>query len=47
MPFSAGRPIMLCLVGDSGAGKSTLTDGCVAILGPDRVTDICLDDYHK
>ena len=47
MPFRAGRPIMLCLVGDSGAGKSTLSNGCVAILGPDRVTDICLDDYHS
>jgi phosphoribulokinase len=38
---------MLCLVGDSGAGKSTLSNGCVQILGPDRVTDICLDDYHS
>ena len=47
MPFRAGRPIMLCLVGDSGAGKSTLSHGCVALLGPDRVTDICLDDYHS
>ena len=47
MPFRAGRPIMLCLVGDSGAGKSTLSNGCVQILGLDRVTDICLDDYHS
>ena len=47
MPFRAGRPIMLCLVGDSGAGKSTLSNGCVEILGPDRVTDICFDDYHS
>jgi phosphoribulokinase len=47
MPFrAAGRPIMLCLVGDSGAGKSTLSNGCVALLGADRVTAICLDDYH-
>jgi phosphoribulokinase len=46
MEFRAGRPIMLCLVGDSGAGKSTLSNGCVEILGADRVTDICLDDYH-
>jgi phosphoribulokinase len=38
---------MLSLVGDSGAGKSTLTNGCVAILGEERVTDICLDDYHS
>lgn len=47
MPFRAGRPIMFCLVGDSGAGKSTLSNGCVALLGPERVTDICLDDYHS
>jgi len=47
MPFQAGRPIMLGLVGDSGAGKSTLSNGCVALLGHDRVTDICLDDYHS
>lgn len=47
MPFRAGRPIMLCLVGDSGAGKSTISKGCVAILGADRVTDVCLDDYHS
>jgi len=47
LPFRAGRPIMLGLVGDSGAGKSTLSNGCVEILGADRVTDICLDDYHS
>ncbi len=47
MPFRAGRPIMLCLVGDSGAGKSTLSRGCVEILGKERVTDICMDDYHS
>lgn len=46
VPFGAGRPIMLCLVGDSGAGRSTLTDGWVEVLGEDRVTEICLDDYH-
>ncbi|HUK21245.1 MAG TPA: phosphoribulokinase [Gemmatimonadales bacterium] len=47
MQFWAGRPLMLCLVGDSGAGKSTLSNGCVTLLGQDRVTDICLDDYHS
>ena len=46
MPFRANRPIMLGVVGDSGAGKSTLSDGVVSLLGSDRVTDICLDDYH-
>jgi phosphoribulokinase len=38
---------MFSLVGDSGAGKSTLSDGCVELLGIDRVTAICLDDYHS
>ena len=47
MPFNAGRPIMFSLVGDSGAGKSTLSNGCVELLGLDRVTAICLDDYHS
>jgi phosphoribulokinase len=45
--FGAGRPIMLCLVGDSGAGKSTLTSGVVTLLGAERVSDVCLDDYHS
>ena len=38
---------MLSLVGDSGAGKSTLSNGCVELLGTERVTAICLDDYHS
>ena len=45
LPFRAGRPLMFCLVGDSGAGRSTVTNGCVEMLGPDRVTNIDLDDY--
>src|SRR3990172_4517769 len=47
MPIHARRPIMFCLVGDSGAGKSTLSNGCVELLRPERVTAICLDDYHS
>lgn len=47
MPFGGRRPIMLCLVGDSGAGKSTLSRGCVEILGRERVSDVCMDDYHS
>ncbi len=47
MPFRAKRPIMFAVVGDSGAGKSTLARGCVGILGEERVTSICLDDYHS
>lgn len=41
------RPIILGIVGDSAAGKSTLTGGLVKLLGEDRVTHVCVDDYHK
>lgn len=41
------RPIVLGIVGDSAAGKSTLTRGLAAVLGEDRVTHICADDYHR
>ena len=41
------RPIILGIVGDSAAGKSTLTNGLASLLGEERVTRICTDDYHK
>jgi phosphoribulokinase len=41
------RPVVLGIVGDSAAGKSTITRGLVELLGEDRVTHICADDYHK
>ncbi len=41
------RPIILGIVGDSAAGKSTITSGLIKLLGPERVTHICTDDYHK
>lgn len=41
------RPIILGIVGDSAAGKTTLTRGIAQVLGPDSVTIICTDDYHK
>jgi phosphoribulokinase len=41
------RPIVLGIVGDSAAGKTTITRGLVELLGADRVTHICADDYHK
>ncbi|MBX7118394.1 MAG: phosphoribulokinase [Gemmatimonadaceae bacterium] len=47
MPFRARRPIMFAVVGDSGAGKRTLARGCAELLGPTRVTPLCLDDYHR
>lgn len=43
----ANRPIVLGIVGDSAAGKTTLSKGLTQILGPERVTHICTDDYHK
>lgn len=43
----AKRPIILGIVGDSAAGKTTITQGLVNILGPERVTHICTDDYHR
>lgn len=47
MPFRDQLPILLGVVGDSGSGKSTLSAGIDRILGDERVTDICLDDYHR
>lgn len=41
------RPIVLGIVGDSAAGKSTITRGLTRLFGPDRITHICTDDYHK
>jgi phosphoribulokinase len=41
------RPIILGIVGDSAAGKTTITGGLVKLIGPERVTHVCTDDYHK
>ncbi|MGI8758417.1 MAG: phosphoribulokinase [Acidimicrobiales bacterium] len=41
------RPIVLAIAGDSAAGKTTLTKGLVAALGPERITSMCVDDYHR
>jgi phosphoribulokinase len=41
------RPTILGVVGDSAAGKTTLTRGLVRILGEDKVTHVCTDDYHR
>jgi len=40
-------PIMLAVVGDSAAGKTTLTAGLVQTIGPELVSVICADDYHR
>jgi phosphoribulokinase len=41
------RPIILGIVGDSAAGKTTLSRGIAQILGTDRVSILCTDDYHR
>ncbi len=41
------RPIMLAIAGDSASGKTTITKGLVEALGPERITSICVDDYHR
>lgn len=41
------KPILLGIVGDSAAGKTTITKGIAQVLGEDRVTTLCTDDYHK
>jgi len=41
------RPIVLGVVGDSAAGKTTITRGLVRVLGEERVTHVCTDDYHR
>ncbi len=41
------RPVMLGIAGDSAAGKTTLTQGLVEALGADRITSLCVDDYHR
>ncbi len=41
------KPIILGVVGDSAAGKTTITAGIANILGNERVTVICTDDYHR
>lgn len=44
---AVARPIILGIVGDSAAGKTTLSRGIVQILGSDRVSVLCTDDYHR
>ncbi|MQA15954.1 MAG: phosphoribulokinase [Pseudonocardiaceae bacterium] len=41
------RTVMLAIAGDSAAGKTTLTRGLVDALGADRITSLCVDDYHR
>ena len=47
MPKRVDHPIILGIVGDSASGKTTLSAGVAQILGEDRCTVICTDDYHR
>jgi phosphoribulokinase len=40
-------PIFVGIGGDSGSGKSTLTAAFYELLGSERITSVCLDDYHS
>ncbi|HEX2064915.1 MAG TPA: phosphoribulokinase [Acidimicrobiales bacterium] len=41
------RPVMLAIAGDSATGKTTITKGLVDALGPERITSVGTDDYHR
>jgi phosphoribulokinase len=49
--MKSDRPILLGIVGDSGTGKTTFSQGIkevlAEVLGPEQVTCICTDDYHR
>jgi phosphoribulokinase len=47
MPKRVEHPIILGIVGDSASGKTTLSNGVAQILGEERCTVICTDDYHR
>lgn len=47
MPKRVDHPIILGIVGDLASGKTTLSAGVAQILGEDRCTVICTDEYHK
>jgi phosphoribulokinase len=43
----ASHTPMLAIAGDSAAGKTTLTRGIASALGAERITSVCVDDYHR
>ena len=43
----AMAPIFVGIGGDSGSGKSTLVSAFYDLLGVERITTVCLDDYHS
>jgi phosphoribulokinase len=43
----AARPVFIGIGGDSGTGKTTLSSAFFGLFGEERITSICLDDYHS
>lgn len=39
--------VLIGVAGDSGSGKTTFSAALARKIGPERVTSICLDDYHR
>lgn len=46
-PDSSHLPFLLGIVGDSGSGKSTVAAGVASLIGPEKVSTLELDDYHR
>jgi uridine kinase len=46
-PESSHLPFLLGIVGDSGSGKSTVATGVASLIGPEKVSTLELDDYHR
>lgn len=44
---TAATPTLIAIVGDSGSGKTTVARAVRQLLGPERVTELQLDDYHR
>jgi uridine kinase len=40
-------PVLIGVAGDSGTGKNTFAMLTTALLGPNRTTMVCGDDYHR
>jgi len=43
----SAQPFLLGVVGDSGSGKNTVADAVAELLGPARISNLLLDDYHR
>ena len=46
-PDATPSPFIVGISGDSGSGKNTVAQGVRALLGPERVATLELDDYHR